>query len=154
MRKVLLDTDVFSEILRAKNPVITRVARAYRAAHGCYTISAITVTEVVRGWERRGEAERVQRFVDSLSEFEVVGLDTEASVLAGKIAGELERVGTPIGLADPLIGGVAIARALPLVTNNVEHFERIVQLGYSLRIERCNELHSGWPWPATATRTD
>ena len=51
---------------------------------------------------------------------------------AGRIAGDLERVGRPIGLADPMIAAIALTHGLELVTGNTGHFQRIQQLGYPL----------------------
>jgi predicted nucleic acid-binding protein len=49
MAKSLLDTDMFSEILKGVDPVVAQRATAYRTAFGHYTISAITVLEIVKG---------------------------------------------------------------------------------------------------------
>ncbi len=51
--KALLDTDIVSEIFREINQRVIAKATAYRAVFGCYTISAITVMEVVQGWHKR-----------------------------------------------------------------------------------------------------
>jgi len=50
------------------------------------------------------------------------------------IYGELERTGQPIGRADPLIGGIALAHNLVLVTGNTKHFERVIALGFPLSL--------------------
>jgi len=49
--KSLLDTDIFSEVLKGVDPQVVARATAYRAAFGYYTISAITVLEVVKGFQ-------------------------------------------------------------------------------------------------------
>ena len=54
--------------------------------------------------------------------------------LAGRIAGELERIGRPIGLADPMIAAIALTQGLELVTGNTAHFLRVQQLGYPLTL--------------------
>jgi tRNA(fMet)-specific endonuclease VapC len=51
--KALLDTDIVSEIFRGINQRVIAKATAYRAVFGYYTISAITVMEVVQGWHKR-----------------------------------------------------------------------------------------------------
>jgi predicted nucleic acid-binding protein len=48
MSRVLLDTDIFSEILKGKNETVKKHAAQYLAAEDKYTISAITVMEIVR----------------------------------------------------------------------------------------------------------
>jgi tRNA(fMet)-specific endonuclease VapC len=41
MQKTLLDTDVFSELIKGKNPVIKATADAYLSVFGGYTLSAV-----------------------------------------------------------------------------------------------------------------
>jgi predicted nucleic acid-binding protein len=53
MQKTLLDTDTFSEILKGKNPAVQRNAAAYRTAFGFYTLSVVTVMEMVASLARR-----------------------------------------------------------------------------------------------------
>jgi predicted nucleic acid-binding protein len=64
-----------------------------------------------------------------------VTVDAAAAVVAGTIYGELQRAGQTIGRADPMIAGVALRHDLTLVTGNTQHFERIVRLGFGLRLE-------------------
>jgi tRNA(fMet)-specific endonuclease VapC len=54
--------------------------------------------------------------------------------LAGRIAGDLERTGQPIGLADPMIAAIALPHNLDLITGNTAHFLRVQQLGYPLTL--------------------
>jgi tRNA(fMet)-specific endonuclease VapC len=65
---------------------------------------------------------------------EVLDFDRPAAELAGRIAGDLERVGRPIGVADPMIAAIALIHGLELVTGNTAHFQRIQQLGYPLTL--------------------
>lgn len=44
MDRSLLDTDTFSEILKARNQNVSRNARAYRQQFGCYSVSTVTIT--------------------------------------------------------------------------------------------------------------
>ncbi len=52
MNKALLDTDIYSEILRGVNATVTAHARTYRQAHGRLTLSVITVMEMVKGLQK------------------------------------------------------------------------------------------------------
>src|SRR5207237_7671229 len=65
---------------------------------------------------------------------EVLGFDQPAAELAGRIWGDLERTGQPIGLADPVIAAIALTHSLELVTGNTSHYQRIQQLGYPLTL--------------------
>ena len=105
VRKALLDTDIFSEIAKGKNETVRRRALAYIAAAGPLTISSVTVVEVVKGLRKVGREKEIERFVASLPLLEVVPLDTTAAERAGRIYGDLERLGQPIGRADPMIAG-------------------------------------------------
>ncbi len=116
------------------NPIVTGHATAYRNAFSRYTISAITFMEVVRGYQKKQAARQLQHFLASTASEEVIPFDRSASELAGRIAGDLECAGQPIGLADPMIAAVALQHGLELVTGNTAHFQRIQQLGYPLML--------------------
>ena len=60
---------------------------------------------------------------------EIVGRGPDEAVVAGRIYGDLERTGQPIGRADPMIAGVAMVHGVVLATGNVEHYQRIRALG-------------------------
>jgi len=60
--------------------------------------------------------------------------DQAAAELAGRIAGDLDRTGQPIGRADPMIAAIALEKGLDLVTGNTAHYQRIQQLVYSLTL--------------------
>ena len=46
MNRVLLDTDIFSEIFKQRDPTVAARAVAYQAARGSFTISVITAMEI------------------------------------------------------------------------------------------------------------
>jgi tRNA(fMet)-specific endonuclease VapC len=134
MDRALLDTDTFSEIIKAKNANVLRKASEYRQQFGRYTISAVTLTEIVKGFQKRGRQDRIQDLIARLATEELLPLDLDAAVIAGRIYGELEKTGLTIGRSDPLIAGIALAHDLTLVTGNMKHFERIVALGFPLAL--------------------
>jgi predicted nucleic acid-binding protein len=134
MDRAILDSDTFSEVLKAKNQNVLRNARAYRQQFGQYTISTVTITGVVKGFQKRGREDRIQGFLVALATEEILSLDRDAAIVAGRIYGELEKAGQTIGRADPLIAGIAIAHNLRLITGNTKHFERIAALGFSLSL--------------------
>jgi tRNA(fMet)-specific endonuclease VapC len=134
VNKALLDTDIFSELSKGIDPNVARNAAAYRAAFGRYTLSVITVMEVVRGFQQRQSAGRLQRFLSSIGSEEILPFDQTAAELAGRIAGDLDRTGQPIGKSDPMIAAIALCHSLELVTGNTAHYQRIQQLGYPLTL--------------------
>lgn len=83
MDKSLLDTDIFSEVLKGVDPQVVARATAYCAAFGYYTISAITVLEVVKGFHKLQREDRIQEFLSKLPNIEVLTLDVRSSELAG-----------------------------------------------------------------------
>lgn len=132
MNKALLDTDTFSELGKAINPTVARNGAAYLAAFGRYTVSVVTVMEIVRGLCKKQATKQLQAFLAGIPSLEVLTFDQAAAELAGRIEGELERVGRPIGRADPMIAAIALTNGLELVTGNTAHYQRIQQLGHPL----------------------
>jgi predicted nucleic acid-binding protein len=134
LNKALLDTDILSEIIKGVDQSVAGRATAYRRAFGHYTLSAISVMEIVQGFQKNQSTRRLQAFLASLAAQEVIDFDQNDGELAGRIAGELERVGRPIGTADSMIAAIALRWQLELVTGNTAHFQRVQQLGYSLAL--------------------
>ena len=135
MDKVLLDTDIFSELLKGIDLRVAANAQAYQAELGIYTISVITVMEIVKGFHKLQREDRIQRFMSQLPTLEVIMFETQAADLAGRIYADLERSGQPIGRADPMIAGIALHHNLILVTGNLAHYQRIQALSYPLRLQ-------------------
>ena len=132
MNKALIDTDIFSEMTKGVNPTVAAHATAYRQAFSSYTISTVTFMEVVRGYQKKLATRQLQNFLTSVASEEVISFDRPAAELAGRIAGELERIGHSIGLSDPMIAALALTHGLELVTGNTAHFQRVQNLGYPL----------------------
>jgi tRNA(fMet)-specific endonuclease VapC len=88
--------------------------------------------EVVRGYQQKQATRQLHNFLTSIASEEVVPFDQAAAELAGRIAGELERIGQTVGLSDPMIAAIALSHGLELVTGNTAHFHRVQQLGYPL----------------------
>ena len=134
MNKALLDTDTYSEVLKAINPTVAQNATLYRQQHGVFSLSAITLMEIVYGFQRVQNARRLQGFLTAVASEEVIDFGRSAAALAGRIAGDLDRTGQTIGKADPMIAAVAIDQGLELVTGNTAHYQCIQHLGYPLTL--------------------
>jgi predicted nucleic acid-binding protein len=93
LNKALLETDTLSEISKGVNLTVAANATAYRRAFGRYTISTVSVMEIVRGFQQNQSTRRLQAFVASLATVEILPFDLPDAELAGRIAGDLERVG-------------------------------------------------------------
>jgi tRNA(fMet)-specific endonuclease VapC len=134
VNKSLLDTDILSEVGKGIDVKVAANAGAYRKAFGRFTISVVSIMEVVRGFQQKQSFRRLQHFLSSIASEEILLLDQAASELAGRIAGDLDRSGQPIGRADPMIAAIAIGQGLELVTGNTDHYQRVQQLGYPLTL--------------------
>ncbi len=134
MNKALLDTDILSEIGKAKDATVAANAKTYRRSFGQYTFSTVTVMEIVSGFQRTQATSRLNAFLATLPHMELLPFDQRAAELAGRISGDLERVGRPIGVADTMIAAIAIDNGLELVTGNISDFQRVQQVGYPLTL--------------------
>jgi len=142
MDKSLLDTDILSEILKGKNFNVIHQAKDYYQQFRQYTISTVTVLEVVKGFHKVQRENHIKQFLLTLSSTEVLTLNLKSSELAGRIYADLERIGQPIGRADPMIAAIALENNLVLVTGNMRHYQRIQKLGYTLKLDNWKEIQS------------
>lgn len=130
--KVLLDTDILSEVLRSKNRHVAARAASYRAQWTRFTFSTITIVEIVKGLSRLRREDAINKFLAVADDSEVLPLDRISAELAGRIHGDLEQSGRLIGIADVLIAAIAIHHSLTLVTGNTSDYLRIQEAGYPL----------------------
>ena len=134
MNKAILDTDILSEITKGVDQTVAANAKTYRRAFGHYTTTSVTVMEIVQGYQQKQATRQLQAFLSTLPAQEVISYEESDAELAGRVAGELERTGMPIGTADSMIAAIALQHGLELVTGNTAHFQRVQQLGYPLVI--------------------
>ncbi len=134
MNKALLDTDILSEVGKGIDQIVARNATAYRQTYGFLTLSVISVMEVIQGYQKVGGSSRIQAFRNAIASEQIILFDQAAADLAGQIAGDLDRVGRPIGRCDPMIAAIALTHNLELATGNTSHYQRIQQLGYPLTL--------------------
>ena len=116
MDKILLDTDIFSEILKQKHEKVVVIAEQYHSYFGFYTITTITVLEIIKGFHKVGRENHIARFLSAISGTEILTLNIKSAELAGRIYADLERTGQPIGRADPMIAAIALENNLVLST--------------------------------------
>jgi tRNA(fMet)-specific endonuclease VapC len=83
--KTLLDADSFSEILKGANQNVVARATRYHRTFGYYTISIITVLEIVKGFHKLKREDRVQQFLAESPAVERLTLDQRSAELAGRI---------------------------------------------------------------------
>ncbi|MBI4950748.1 MAG: PIN domain-containing protein [Myxococcales bacterium] len=121
--------------MRAKSAPVRARAADYRQQHGRFTTSVVTVLEITKGLHKAARQDALERFVASLPAIEVMALGQDEALLAGRIYGDLERLGQRIGRADPMIAAIAITADVVLATGNENHYARIRAAGYPLRLD-------------------
>jgi predicted nucleic acid-binding protein len=75
MRKALIDTDIWLEIARGVNPAVRAHANDYWATHGTFTLSVITVAEIVRGLVRQQRMDLLEQWRADVERLEILPLD-------------------------------------------------------------------------------
>jgi tRNA(fMet)-specific endonuclease VapC len=121
----MLDTDTVSFALRGHGRVAARILE-HRPSELC--ISSITLAELRFGAEARRSRKLhglISTFVDSV---EVLAFDQRAADRFAAAAASLTRRGEPIGPFDSLMAAHALSLSMTFVTNNVQHFGRVVGL--------------------------
>ncbi|WP_254531272.1 type II toxin-antitoxin system VapC family toxin [Natrinema gelatinilyticum] len=98
---------------------------------GRHAISTVTVTELRLGVNKRYQesAVRQEALADLerlLARFQIVDVKRAVATAAADIISSLQRRGDPLhDLHDVYIGATAMVEQLPVLTANVDHFERI-----------------------------
>lgn len=117
----ILDSDHCIAILRKRLDLREHVPPDEELA-----TTAISVAELTHG------AQRSQRRDDNLARLEVLlsalavlPFDESAARRFGRLKADLEAAGTPLDDMDLQIASIALENRLPLLTNNIKHFERI-----------------------------
>ena len=127
----LFDTDTISNIVKP-HPSPNLLHRLKEISKNQQYISTITISEIIYGAEK---SQRPDFHLNNLEKLllpavNIIGFDTKAAYLCGRIRAELERRGTPLDLADLEIASIAIANNFILITNNVKHFKRVPLLNH------------------------
>ncbi len=127
----LFDTDTLTNIIKPR-PSPKLLKRLEQTEKNQQFVSTITIFEIVYGAEKSLRPEFHLKNLETLllPAVNIIGFDTKAAYVCGRIRAKLERQGTPLDLADLEIASIAIANDLILVTNNVRHFKRVPLLQY------------------------
>jgi tRNA(fMet)-specific endonuclease VapC len=122
--RFLLDTNTcVAYLTRRSSRVKERMARALPAD---IALCAIVKSELLCGARKSAKlAENLARLEVFFRPFISLPFDDHAAELAAQVRADLERAGTPIGPNDLLIGAIALAHGLILVTGNTREFSRI-----------------------------
>ncbi len=122
----LFDTDTITGVLK-KSPFPGLIKKLNKLKKSNQFISTITISEIVYGAYKSTRPdyhiERLEKIL--LPAVNILGFDTKASYICGRLMAELQQKSNIITLADLQIASIAIANDLILVTGDTKHFKRI-----------------------------
>lgn len=125
--RCLLDTDICSYVIRARDRRLLAVMEEKARAGADLSISAISYAEMRLGAERSRDAKRhhlaIKTFCDRLSG--VLAWDRPAADEFARLQARLLDSGTPIGGNDAMIAAHALSLGRVLITNNEKHFSKV-----------------------------
>lgn len=126
----MLDTNICSFIMRERPLAVLDRLQAAITRQSAIVISVVSYYEIMLGVVSHRASPRhaplAQAFVARLSA--ILPWDRLAADRAAGIHRVLAAKGTPIGAADTMIAGHAIAAGCVLVTNNLREFSRVPEL--------------------------
>jgi tRNA(fMet)-specific endonuclease VapC len=128
MDEALLDTDILSEILKAKDKRILDIAEQYLAQHGRFAFSAITFYEILRGFRANQAARLTNEFLRLADSSEVLPISVPVLKRSADLWAYARQGGYPRNDADLIIAATALEARRVLVTGNITHFKWIAGL--------------------------
>ncbi len=125
--KVLLDTNVYSALLRGKSEVAERVRRAQQVL-----LSAVVVGELLFGFRNGSRYEKNRKELEAFLENPYVAFVPVTYTTAdrfGRIAAVLREAGTPIPTNDIWIAAHAMETGADLLSYD-QHFQAVAGLAW------------------------
>lgn len=113
--RYMLDTNICSAVVKRRD---THVLQKFDAEAGRMCISAITLSELLFGAEKKRNAALDAALRDFAACIGAVPYDEAAAAHYGQLRAELERMGSPLGANDLFIAAHARSLGLTLVTND------------------------------------
>ena len=125
MRRLLIDTNIYSYALRGDDSVVEILKKAEQIG-----ISAISIGELLSGFKGGGREqknrEELEKFLDSPRVI-IYSVDEDTSEFYAEILYHLKQIGKPIPTNDIWIAAVAFQNGLKLFTKD-EYFKAIAGL--------------------------
>ncbi|MBU0986492.1 MAG: type II toxin-antitoxin system VapC family toxin [Proteobacteria bacterium] len=125
MRRLLIDTNIYSYALKGDDGVVEVLRKAEQIG-----ISVISIGELLSGFKGGGREqknrEELENFLDS-SRVVVYPLDEDTSEFYAEIINNLREIGKPVPTNDIWIAAVAFQNGLKLFTKD-NHFKAIAGL--------------------------
>ena len=120
-RRVLIDTSIFIEYFRKENKENTKLYALQKEGY-LMTTSSVCYFEYMSGSKNR-EFDKIL-----FEKIEVIAFDKKQACIASEIFKELKKKNSLIEFRDILISSCAISQKISLVTLNIKHFKRIMNL--------------------------
>jgi predicted nucleic acid-binding protein len=86
LAKSILDTDILSEYLKGHNPIVAERAARYAEEHHTFSLTSITVYEIVYGLELKGASQQLKKVVAWLNRNEILTPSADDYVTAATIS--------------------------------------------------------------------
>ncbi len=125
MDEALLDSDILSEILKAKNQSVLDAASLYLAQHERFAVSSITFYEISRGFRVTRAVRGLSKFLKLANDSNVIPVSIPILIRAADLWADAYRGGHPRGDADLIIAATALEAQRELATGNRAHFSWI-----------------------------
>ncbi len=122
MDHALLDTDILSEVLKARDKRVLDRASLYLHEQGRFSFSAITFYEILRGIRAAGAVRQLSIFGGLAGKSEVLPVSLAVLDRAASLWSDAHAGGHPRNDADLIIAATALDSGRVLVTGNVGHF--------------------------------
>lgn len=122
---MLLDTSFLIDLMNGDEGAVEK-AQELEKNLVQQRLSSMTLLELYYGVARATDSETERETVEHvLASKPVYPADTAVMRKAGRLSGELQNDGTPVGDGDVIIGATADIVEEPVLTRNVEEFERL-----------------------------
>ena len=121
---MILDSTFLVDVLRGDEDVAGRVEELDE--RGAPFVSSMTVMQLWEGIHLTDSTDAERAAVEALlSDLHEFSFDRECAMTAGRINADLVSAGTPVDETDVMIAATALVHEQPVITRNVDHFERI-----------------------------
>lgn len=122
----VLDTNSLIYFFKGMGQVAERILATPPAS---LAIPSVALYELEVGIAKSSSPERRRQQLNQLLALvSVLPFAAPEASIAARIRADLERAGTPIGVLDTLIAGIALRHGAILVTHNLDEFRRIDRL--------------------------
>jgi tRNA(fMet)-specific endonuclease VapC len=128
MDEAILDTDLLSEVLKAKDHQVLATAQQYLAEHQRLGFSEMTLYEIVRGMRAKRAVRQLASFLKTVDTSDVFPISRSVLLRAADLWSEGQRGGYPKDDADLIIAATALETRRVLATGNTAHFSWIAGL--------------------------